>query len=130
MNNFTEIPAESGIYFIKDGKEYLYIGKTLNLKKRLNNGHHRIKQLKDRNFEITYELYAPEEIREKEKYYIEKFRPFYNNMPREGKYKSEKDRKSLFLPPILHRILKLDAERQHKTMNNLLEEILRNYWKL
>jgi predicted HicB family RNase H-like nuclease len=50
-----------------------------------------------------------------------------------GKRKSSKivkSTKSVNVDKVLHQLLRVEAAKQGKRINQLLEEILRNYWKL
>ncbi len=45
-------------------------------------------------------------------------------------YKSVKDRRNIPIPLELHRILKLEAIKQRKTMRELILEALKDYLKI
>jgi predicted HicB family RNase H-like nuclease len=45
-------------------------------------------------------------------------------------YKSQKQRRSVLLPPEIHYLLKLEALKQKKSMRNLLIEMIKTYLKI
>lgn len=45
-------------------------------------------------------------------------------------YKSVKERKCLMLPPELHMLLKFEAMKQRKKLNEFLIEIIKDYLKI
>ncbi len=45
-------------------------------------------------------------------------------------YKSQKERRSLLIPPEFHYLLKLEAAKQRKTMIELLIEMIKSYLKI
>lgn len=74
------LPENSGIYFVVQENNILYIGKATNIKKRWM-GHHRYSQLEKLNRKKPVKLYYYEAkeafITELEKLLIEKHRPVY-----------------------------------------------------
>ena len=84
---FTErryLPGESGIYVVADANDCVwYVGQAANIKARwAGKTHHRYPQLirsnKKRSYRIYWKELSVEKLTEKEKYYIELFKPELN----------------------------------------------------
>ncbi len=46
LNNLKQMPEKSGVYYMTALWQLLYVGKAINLRKRLTSGHQRYRQLK------------------------------------------------------------------------------------
>lgn len=75
LDNGFNLPASSGIYFIWDGDKIVYIGKSINLAKRLKIGHHHILE---KNHKISFLLFDKEFLTWAECFYIGIAKPYKN----------------------------------------------------
>jgi excinuclease UvrABC nuclease subunit len=128
----VEIPETSGVYFLYGERdELLYIGKSKNLKSRLNT-HFRSKAgnklrnlgVEPKKFSMIFE--ENEKLDNLEKDMIAKYLPPYNKaltkQNRKGRVKA-----SFAIDANLHDELKIKAIRENKTVSELAEQAMRDY---
>ena len=74
LDEIKDFPTYSGLYFVYEGEELVYVGRAKNIRKRWM-GHHRKKMFSALKCVVCF---METECLEKEKDFIDKFKPKYN----------------------------------------------------
>lgn len=124
FENFRDLPAESGIYFVLgENNTILYIGQSANLKKRFAGQHHRLAALRDHSAQRIHYLACDGSITlELETDAISHFSPSLNiNIRRRNE---EHRHYSLSMPRDLHLEIKRVAQQNNRTITAQILHIL------
>lgn len=77
-NNPKALPRKPGVYLFKEGKVYLYVGKTTNLRQRLTSSSHVPFQIASQTSNVKIYYCVTDEIGI-ESFLIDKFKPIWNS---------------------------------------------------
>ena len=103
---------------IGNDREILYIGKAGNLKQRLSNHNHLPKGCYEKTKTIEYHsFYTKADMDFAEKYYISKYKPYYNDLLKEDI--------TIEVPELDNVVFELYNQIQNKTRKNNSKNIIR-----
>lgn len=135
----SQLPSLPGIYFVLNGTEVVYIGKSWSIKSRWD-GHHRLPQLREigKQYSIAWLQYQFEQLDALEFQLIQALRPRLNGSlvvpataprPKKSepfKYGDKKERFQFLLTPEASTMLDRVAEQMQLTRSEVLERLIRS----